>query len=149
MSEHQKSNDRVLSMEDVLSVDDREYVNVLVPEWGGSVRLRVLTALEALDFHEQLKNPNVSKKAMIRLVHLCAVNADGTQMFPRPDQVDALGKKNIKALMRLQDAALEINDLLPEAEKDKRKKREAELKNGSGEVEAGDSLSNSPSSSDV
>jgi hypothetical protein len=99
---------RKLSAKEILDVVDVKTVEVDVPEWNGSVTIRSLSAEEAIDFHERSKTDK--SKAAIRLLVICIIGDDGKPLFSEAD-VDALRKKSLKAINRIQDAALELNGL--------------------------------------
>lgn len=131
---------KVLSFADIVALNAKvETKDVLVPELGPGVvvRLRVLSAGEAISLQEEMKGA-AGKNAMVKLVQATALNADGTPMFPSPEHIEIVRKMNLKAVLRLQDEALELNDLVPEQ---RRKRLEQERKNGSSAAEPDDSLS--------
>lgn len=103
---------KVLSASDIVGKEDFEYKDIEVAEWGGIVRLRVMTAAEAIQFTEDMKGQS-RKNAMLKIVALCAVDATGKRMFT-DDKVQTLGQKNLKVLMRLQREAIELNGLKPD-----------------------------------
>lgn len=123
---------RVLSLMDIVARNAKvETEDVQVPELedGAVIRLRVLSAGEAIEFYEALKGP-ASKHAMVRIVQACAVDESGAQLFPEPGGLDAIRRMNLKVVMRLQDAALKLNNLSPD--KKEQERLEANRKNGSG-----------------
>lgn len=106
---------KVLSKSDILTSADlaREAVNV--PEWGGTVYVRVLTAKERdaweLTFTPTVKGaPVVLENVRARLVVLTAVDAEGRRLFEDGD-VEALGGKNAAAVDRLFVVAQRLNGL--------------------------------------
>jgi hypothetical protein len=98
---------KVLNFDDIIAADDRQYIYVPVPEWNGVVKLRTLTAGEAMEFNDSLEGPS-KKNAMLKIVSLCAVNEDGSRLF-NESKFDAAKKKNLKVMIRLQEAAAELN----------------------------------------
>lgn len=107
-----------LSRDDVLSADDRELREVEVPEWGGTLYVRELSAKEVEDFQseaselqekaEQGKDLPYSWRAS--LVALCAADEDGERLF-EPDDRGALGDRSNDSIDRVADAALEVNGI--------------------------------------
>lgn len=105
MSEEKAQPKKYLTAEEILAADDLQTVEVDVPEWGGTVRLRSLTGQDAVSFAEQIKDNK--KNSGIKVVARCAVKEDGTPLFTE-EQVEALTTKNQKALIRVQREALKL-----------------------------------------
>jgi hypothetical protein len=105
-----------LTRDAILQIDDLPVEDVSVPEWGGSVRVRGLTARERVEFEasntvmrgDQLV-PDVDN-AVAKLVALCVVDEDGTQVFTRQD-ANALGEKSSAALARVFDVAARLSGM--------------------------------------
>jgi len=93
----------------ILAASDLETIDLEVPEWGGTIRLRSLTADEAFDFMDLLNDPVKKKLAAVHLIALSAVDGEGTRLFPTPAEVEQLRRKNIRVFMRLQKALLKLN----------------------------------------
>lgn len=107
-----------LSRDDILQADDLETVDVEVPEWGGTVRVKALTGTQRDAFeasivqmgsngHRQFKLANMRA----RFVALCAVDEQGQRLFPSDDDVKALGRKSAAALERVWDAGRKLSRL--------------------------------------
>lgn len=97
-----------LSAAEILGADDLKLVEIRVPEWGGSILVKPLTAAEALDFFEGSKNDK--NDSMVRLVAMSVVDQNGTALFSTND-LPKLRKKGLKAITRLQDELLRLNGL--------------------------------------
>jgi len=106
--------DQVLTATDILDKSDTEYDYVDIPEWGGRVKIRSLTADEVIKFTESMKG-EAKKNAMVRICHLCTVNEDGSPMFEDGNMIAKLQKKSVKAINRIQKAALKLNGMDDEA----------------------------------
>lgn len=110
----------LLTRDQILSVDDRTYATVAVPEWGGSVKLRTLTGKERDRFEASLQadSKGSKKKNMenfrARLVALCAVGDDNRPMFTNSQDVIMLGDRSVAALQRLFNKCNEMNGLTDE-----------------------------------
>lgn len=104
-------------MEEIFAVDDRKYEVVSVPEWGGEVKLKSLSGAERDRFEATLQEQRGGKTKQnydnfrARLIALCAVNDDGTPLFPSKQAVVLLGNKNVAALQRLFNTANELSGL--------------------------------------
>ena len=102
---------KTLSAQEILDADDAEYAYVDVPLWGGKVRLRTLTADEAMDFARLSGNTDgLQGEMMVYLVSKTAVDEQGAQLFTK-EQAKLLTKKNFRIFTELQEAALELNKL--------------------------------------
>lgn len=107
----------LLSKDAIFAADDRRYEVVDVPEWGGSVRLRSLTAKERDNFEAGLQERRGGKvkdnvaNFRARLVALCAVDEDNKLLFTNRQEVELLGNKSVAALQRLFDMCNEMNGI--------------------------------------
>ena len=108
---------KALTAEDILATEDIETVDVNVPEWGGTVRLRSLSGLEAERFVESFPPGERQTASAVNIVALCAIKEDGTPLFTK-EQVEDLKKKSLRAILRLQKETLRINGLSEEGVKD-------------------------------
>ena len=107
---------KYLTADEILDKDDVDYVEVPCPEWGGTVRLRTLTAYDAVVFSNSVKTEDGKNKAMIRIIAMCACDAEGKKIFS-PENVMALMKKNLRVINRVQKAAMEHNGYTGDGEK--------------------------------
>jgi len=105
---------RYLTAEQILEMDDLNTLDVEVPEWPidgepGIVRLKTLSAREALTFQKQMSvNSKAREDAMVSIVVLSAVDENGERLFNQK-QVELLRDKSVKVFTRLQTAAMELN----------------------------------------
>ncbi len=108
---------KVLTAEDILCKDDIETVDCYVPEWGGTVKLRSLSGLEAERFVAAFPPGERQSASAVHIVALCAIKEDGTPFFTS-EQVEELKKKSLRGIMRLQKEVLRINGLSEEGLKE-------------------------------
>ena len=106
-----------LTRDAILSASDLPMEEVQVPEWGGSVFVRALTASEA---DANLAAQLASGKRDLSTYHAetaaaCICDADRVPLFT-PADVAALGKKSAKALGRVVAVAQRLNGLTREDE---------------------------------
>ena len=100
----------------ILAVPDITTEDVDVPEWGGVVRVRGLTAsqrdaFEAASLQGKGKNTSVNLHNLrARLVALCIVDGDGNQLFAERD-VHVLGQKSAAAIDRIYDTATRLSGI--------------------------------------
>jgi hypothetical protein len=101
-----------LSKEQILAADDLGLLEVPVPEWGGSVYIRVMSVGERDSYeNEWMANkstgvPNFRSKFLQRV--LC--NDKGELLFTK-EEVDALAKKSARVVGTLWEAAMRHNKL--------------------------------------
>jgi hypothetical protein len=106
----------ILNKEAILAADDLKTIDVDVPEWGGSVRLRTLTGGERDKFESDSVDQRGKSNKMnlinirARLIALCSVDESGQRMFG-DSEVTKLGSKSAAALDRLFQAAQELNGM--------------------------------------
>jgi len=100
----------------ILAVPDITTEDVEVPEWGGVVRVRGLTAsqrdkFEADSLQGKGKNARVNfTNLRARLVALCMVDEDGNQIFEERD-THVLGQKSAAAIDRVYSAAMKLSGI--------------------------------------
>jgi len=107
---------RFLTRDEILQVQDLPVEDVHVPEWGGWVRVRGLTAeerdrfeasiLEGQGKHARVKMENIRAK----LVAMTVVDEEGNRLFTDED-VAALAKKSAAAVQRVFDVAMRLSGL--------------------------------------
>lgn len=114
---------KLLTAHDIEAVDDKVIEPVEVPEWGGAVGIRGLTADERDEWEEschrevrdgkgQVKRREfIAKGVRAKLIARCAVDADGNQLFGRNDAkaIKLLGRKSAAAVNRLWDVAARLS----------------------------------------
>jgi hypothetical protein len=108
-----------LTRDAILAAADMEAVELHVPQWGGTVRVRALTGEERDAFEEgQLQGKGKNRTVRLaniraRLVSLCVVDEQGQRLFSDRD-VAALGKKSAAALSAVFDVAARLAGLTDE-----------------------------------
>ncbi|AOZ06767.1 hypothetical protein [Cupriavidus malaysiensis] len=128
-----------LTKEQILSASDIKTVDVPVPEWGGVVRVAMMSGLarDALVAGQGAGTLSHSEFAAHLLV-ATVVDASGDPLFTS-DAVESLRIKSDVALRRVVSAAVKLNGLGPQAVEEAEKNSEA--------AQSGASGSASPSSS--
>jgi hypothetical protein len=106
-----------LSRELILEASDLTQAQVDVPEWGGFVKLRMMTGLERSVFEQSMVTVKVDgtreqdlTHVRVNLVALTAIDEAGNLLFSK-DDVARLGTKSSKALNRVFEASTELNAL--------------------------------------
>ena len=103
----------MLTREQILQADDLRSVDVDVPEWGGTIRVRVATGRERAKFQQIVGNAKDGMPAnfMERFVATCAVDEKGQPLFTGGDDVKELSEKSAVALTKVFNAAAELNGM--------------------------------------
>jgi len=114
MGEVIQAQKKFLTAEEILGKSDFEFIEVDIPEWGGTIRFKALSADEAITFTEGVKGA-FKNSAFVRIVALCAVDADGKRLFT-DNQMGALRQKSVKVFKRLQDVLLKLNGFTDDEE---------------------------------
>lgn len=105
----------LLTRDQILGASDLPTKEVEVPEWGGSVLVRSITAKDRDEFEQALVQAREAKRfapenVRARYVAACVVGEDGKPLFT-PKDVEALGAKSFAALDRVYQAAISLNAL--------------------------------------
>ena len=109
----------LLTRDQILGAQDLTYEEVAVPEWGGVVRVRMMTgaerdAFEASTLVRRGKRVDLNMVNMrARLVALTVVDKAGARLFTERD-VEVLAAKSSAALNRVFEAARVLNGLTEE-----------------------------------
>lgn len=113
-----------LSRDAILTVEDRKTSEVEVPEWGGTVRIRELSAAEVERMGFGVATPDGktdlrrAEGLMVRVIAWGVIDEDGKQLFTKRD-VEALGQKSHRAADRVADAIMKLTGLSEEEEETK------------------------------
>jgi hypothetical protein len=104
----------MLNRAEIIGAQDLKTVDVDVPEWGGTVRLRMLSAAERFAVNEAANVGGEFDPATFQttLIERTAVNEDGTPVFDKGDAA-ALAAKSSGAISRVFEAAAQLNGLGP------------------------------------
>lgn len=105
----------LLDRDAILALAGKElpFKDVPVPEWGGSVRIRSMTAAERdrWEDDQRKRDENTVENIRARFIAACAVREDGTLLFTDAGDVEKLGGMAIKPIQRLFNAAMRFNGL--------------------------------------
>ena len=111
----------LLSKEQITAADDRQWEDVDVPEWGGTVRVLGMSGTERNAYQSSLVvlGPNGSVQRMnmadqlAKLVAKSVVGEDFERLF-NDNEVKELGKKNGAVLERIGQVAQRLSGLRKE-----------------------------------
>lgn len=109
-----------LNFNDIVGANDLKLTEVEVPEWGGVVYLRPMTAKDR-DYYENLmfnmRSTNQSKRNDIwsglrcRVLAATMTDADGRLLFDQKDQWKLLSGKNTVVIVRLFELAMSLSGM--------------------------------------
>lgn len=104
-----------LTKDKILSAIDAKTESVEVPEWGGSILLRVMSGRQRNNYEfwahaESNKKSPDFRGIRERLIVACAIDDHGKALFDEKD-VDALSEKNSEVIDRLHKACQKINGM--------------------------------------
>lgn len=124
---------KILTAEEILLLNDSERFLVEVPEWRGSVYIKVMTSAEKESFESWVQKKLVvsgpdrkdlakvdSRLVRVSLLQRVLVGEDGALLFS-VDQLEALNQKNSRVIDRLTELAQKHNGMTKEAAEDVRK----------------------------
>ncbi len=109
----------VLNREQIRAAKDIKLHTVAVPEWGGEVKVRMLTARERTQFEQAVtsgrgQNRDVNMRIFReKLLALVLVDEQGNRLFNDQDQEDLeiISGKSASACERVVDVAMRMNGL--------------------------------------
>ena len=107
----------LLTREQIIAAADLRHEDVEVPEWNGTVRVRMMTGLQRDALSAVLIGPGNKPDLTtyrVRLVAACIVDEAGSALFGH-DEIAALGAKSGVALDRVYRVAERINDTAAQA----------------------------------
>lgn len=120
-----KETPALLTAAQILAADDLSFVDVPVPEWGGTIRLREMSAGEAIKFTDSLQdNAKSRNQAIVRIIRDTAVGVDGARLFPGDGDMEKLRAKSFKVFQVLSDAALKLNGFRDEDDEEESEKND-------------------------
>ncbi len=93
----------LLTRDAILAARDLKREEVDVPEWGGSILVREMSALEQMCFEQTTVGVPITKwppDTMARVASWCIVDEAGVSLFG-VDDIKALGQKSTEALGRV------------------------------------------------
>ena len=114
----------LLNFDDIVDSQDKEYQDVDVPEWGGTVRIATmsgedrdrweLSMMQADDSSERGFKLNFDAYSRVRLVAMCLVDDNFNRIFVTKEQIERLSQKSGKVMDMLYDVAQRVNGITDE-----------------------------------
>lgn len=100
----------LLSRDSILAAQDIRTKDVLVAEWGGTIRVRSMTLAEQSEFARLSASSDDREKVTAWMVATLAVDEAGASLFKAED-VKELEKKNFRSIQAVVAAILEVNGI--------------------------------------
>jgi len=101
----------MLTKDQIIQADDKRFADVEVPEWGGSVRIKTMSAKDRQQFQSSISTKGkVADDFMERLIICCLVDDKGKQIFEQAD-IKLLSDKSSVAINKIFSAAVELNGM--------------------------------------
>ena len=129
----------LLNFDDIVDSQDKEYQDVDVPEWGGTVRIATmsgedrdrweLSMMQADDSSERGFKLNFDAYSRVRLVAMCLVDDNFNRIFVTKEQIERLSQKSGKVMDLLYDVAQRVNGIT-ESDIDDLEKNSVSAQNG-------------------
>lgn len=110
------SDNKFLTRDQILAIQDIEIEEVQVPEWGGSVYVRGLSGAERDLFEKSIVTQRGKATAVdmanirAKLAALSVCDAEGKRLFTERD-AKALGEKSASALQRIFEVARRLSGI--------------------------------------
>jgi len=140
-----KTNEsRALTADEILEQSDcTEVRRVEVPEWGGHVYVRMITATERDQWEQKFVGRETGDRNLRgSFVWLCLCDAGGKPLYlEKPYLANGFAKKSARVINRIFEAAHDLNGM--------GEKSIEELEKNSETIPGDDSPSNSPDTSDA
>ena len=130
---------QILSKDQILGVEDLPSEDVHIPEWGGSVRIRGMTASERDSFEADIAGEKANwQNFRARWIVYCCIDEKGNKIFDKRD-AKQLGQKSGKAVSKLFSRLQHLSGMTSEAAEEK----QGNSDNGQSEDSSSDSASDS------
>jgi hypothetical protein len=98
-----------LSKAAILAANDKKMVDMDVPEWNGSVKIRVMSGTERDRFEAEFVGGNKSVDMVrAKLVAKCLCDEEGNRLFTEAE-IPQLGEKSAAVLDKLFTACMKLN----------------------------------------
>ena len=97
----------------ILSAQDLPYLDLPIPEWKGSVRLRGMSAADREALEQEVTDKNgkvITKHIRVKLLVRSIVDGDNNLMFTEGD-IETLNKKSSLVIDRIFLAAQKLNGM--------------------------------------
>jgi len=100
----------MLSKASILAVKDFTYKDIEIPEWGGSVRVRGLSAAERDKFEMEAGVNNDLVNMRARFITTCIIDENGESLFSQKEATK-IGEKNASVVNRIFDVVRDLSGM--------------------------------------
>ena len=109
---------KLLTAENVWEADDLIHEDIPIPEWTpgwvegddpACLRLRIMSAKEAIAFAKAMENPNNERSAIVRAVIKTAIDEEGNLLFPGDGDFAKLLDKSLAPYKRIRKVFFSLN----------------------------------------
>jgi hypothetical protein len=100
----------LLTRQQILEAIDLKSVIVEVPEWGGSVKVRSMSAKDRIEFEANQEKCKTELESIINLLMLTCIDENNQPLF-EPSDYQKLQEKSPTAFLKLFKESLELNTL--------------------------------------
>lgn len=101
---------KTLTKDDILNANDAQIEKVIIPEWGGDVHVKMMTAGERDVFEFYAEENKVSRNIRAALLAFTICDKNGNTLF-EPKDAPALGKRSSVAVNRAFKISSRLNAL--------------------------------------
>lgn len=100
----------LLNKNDIFASKDLTFREVEIPQWGGNVRIKVMSIAEQIAFERLNKSKKDDSELVFALLSQCCVDEDGNHLF-NEDDISELNKKSSTPVLVLFKACLDLNSM--------------------------------------
>ena len=103
----------MLTLDQILNINDIETEEVEIPEWGGSVKVKAMSGAERDKYLKMVMGKDGKpdmQKILAKLVIMTVVNEENELMFNN-GHMDMLNKKSAKALEKISKVSMRLAGL--------------------------------------
>ncbi len=101
----------LLNKQQIKDADDLPSKIVSMPEWGGDVKIKTMSARHRIEFEKRNTTAKTELETMVNLVMFSCVDEHNNLMFVQKEDFDFLAEKSAKALIRLFEEAVSMSTL--------------------------------------
>lgn len=90
----------LLNFENIKNADDLPSKVINIPEWGGDIKIRILSLGERLELDEEFENKK-EIDILVKWIAKCCVDDNNNPVFTTEEQIKVLTQKNGDVIMRI------------------------------------------------
>jgi len=99
----------LLTKEQIFAAQDLQSIDIDIPEWGGSVKVRAMSAIDRINFEKEQKDLQPSEM-VLKLVLLTCIDDAGDRLFEN-DDLEQLQLKSPNAILKIFNESIKLNVL--------------------------------------